>query len=155
MTINSLERAGIILNVFAGILFGLNYFISDDQINWINNCLTVVIDNIYNILNTLIQNTDFLKNPLGVVFFLMIIGVWGSLYSTTHGGGSNFLGLASLGLVIFPLIGFCLFCLIYIVVLIIHPLPWLSPKGFIGSLAIILFITGSALQLKATYACGL
>ncbi len=138
-----LERAGILLNMFAGILFGLEFFITEDHITWINNSLNTLVYHygLYYIL-PFIASFFIISTIFTIVLFYLPdwLGRLGERLRSTIWGVQRAIGL--LYVMMYYLIPILAVCILLLNI---------SPKGVLGSIAVISFIIGNILQLLATY----
>lgn len=155
----TLDRTGIILNMLAGIFFGLNYFISDDLIVRINNSLTTEIVSLWTEFNKSGQPSHPIMIFMQVISILFLVSFlitqcpydFMDRFDIDGPGFANYLfRMIFYTFVITFIIGSLFIFVIAPAVAITALLLNFSPKGFLGLLAIICFIMGNALQLKAT-----
>jgi hypothetical protein len=158
MADSQLERAGIILSMFAGVIFGLDFFIRTESIVWVNNLISTYPNQLQIFLSPYIFPIS-----LGVWLLFMIP----LLYLTRSNPVESSEDLEVLGEekeepdgIIMRIVMYSLFLAGFITAIfalgstflyfasILGPI---SPKGAIGTIAIILFLLGNALQLWATF----
>lgn len=158
MTDTQLERAGIVLSMFAGVLFGLDFFIRTESIIWINNLISTYPDQ----LQIFLYSYMF---PISLVVWLLIVIPLVYLDRSNPAEPSD--DLEELGgeekepggiirrIAIYSIfLAGCILAIYSLTVTFLYfasILGPISPKGAIGTIAIILFIIGNALQLLATF----
>lgn len=142
----TLERAGIILQMLAGVLFGLDFYVTADRIIYINNVLTAFFSPI---------PTIYLVNLIAILMTIFLILQIYSYRKKVYSFGDIGKSYSDKKSIIHLLSFFDIIVLIMIIIMLwtqyAPSIIQISPKGSIGSIAIILFIVGNAVRLWTTF----
>ncbi len=150
----TLEQAGIIANFFAGILLAIEYFVTKDKIDQINDLLEFRISNDYNKLLRLVK--VYAKWNRWIIFTIIIAIILIALYQTIFYNNASlrdyivhYYSLAKL--VLIPLRRVLLVSLAVLAVMfIILFIARFAPKRTLGALGILLYIIGNILLFLHT-----
>jgi hypothetical protein len=174
MVYPTLEQSGIVLNMFAVVLMGIDLFFRTDQINRLESWLGQAIDSFFKLLTALISSNRF---KILVYLSMLLISLFNYKYEDVPKIPRLDIDMGIINIVYVilqytynffkgPVIEFFVLCyIVFWLYDILYPsikkiclyaikicfyLFTISPKGIAGSIGIMLFLIGSTLQLWAT-----